>query len=401
MGKTNYYFEEDACLRRAIFDNAFGNSVIEEIMAVTKEYGFIKSTAVLENEKKLRVGISIGDLNGIGSEIVLKTFQDERMLEFCTPVIFANKKLLLFFKKQFKLQLNFHGIDQMSKITDGKINVINVWDERANINFGTEDKALGKFTLASLEAAVEALKNKQVDTLVTAPINKNVIQSEQFRFPGHTDYLAEAFQGDSLMFMIGEKLKVGLLTDHVPVKDIAKTITPELIEKKVAIISESLTQDFGIDRPKIAVLGINPHSGDKGVIGKEDDTVLRPTLKKLNDAGHLIFGPYAADSFFGTRNHENFDAIIAAYHDQGLVPFKTLTFGKGVNYTAGLSAVRTSPDHGTAYEIAGKGQADYGSFREAVLKSLTIVRNRREYKVLTANPLQEQTKQRKDAKHRR
>src|SRR5699024_9337975 len=231
--------------------------------------------------------------------------------------------------------------------------------------------------------------------LVTAPINKNVIQSERFQFPGHTDYLAQEFDGDSLMFMVGEELRVGLLTDHVPIKDVAHTITPKLIEKKVALIEESLRRDFRMEKPRIAVLGINPHSGDQGVIGKEDEDVLKPTLKKLNDSGKLVFGPYAADSFFGTKNYTNFDAVVAAYHDQGLIPFKTLSFGHGVNFTAGLSEIRTSPDHGTAYEIAGKGIADHHSFKEAVFLSLTVFKNRKEYKRLTANPLKNVNPKRK------
>lgn len=351
-----------------------------------------KSKSILKNTKKLKVGISIGDLNGIGNEIIMKTFEDERMLDFCTPVIFANKKLMVFFKKHFQLQLNFHGIDSAEKVVDGKINVVDVWKENAKINFGEEDKALGEFTLNSLEAAVKSLKNHEVDTLVTAPINKNVIQSERFKFPGHTDYLAQELEGDSLMFMIGQDLKVGLLTDHVAVKDVVQSITPELIRKKIGLIDESLRKDFQVERPKIAVLGINPHSGDKGVIGKEDDEILRPILKKLNDAGKLIFGPYAADSFFGTKNYKNFDAVIAAYHDQGLIPFKTLSFGHGVNFTAGLSEIRTSPDHGTAYEIAGQNKANFSSFKEAVFLSLEVYKNREEYKKLTANPLKSQTK---------
>lgn len=341
----------------------------------------------VSTQKKLKIGISIGDLNGIGSEIVLKTFEDPMMLELCTPVIFAHKGLLIFLKKHFELNGNFHAINDPSEAVDDQINVVNVWQKKVQLQFGEEDKALGEYTLASLESAAKALKQNQVDVLVTAPINKNVIQSERFQFPGHTDYLAKEFGGKSLMFMVSEELKVGLLTDHVPVKDVAQKITPELIRQKIALITESLKQDFRVQRPKIAVLGINPHSGDNGVIGKEDDEVLRPTLKKLNDEGNLVFGPYAADSFFGTKNYKNFDAIIAAYHDQGLIPFKTLSFGKGVNFTAGLNRVRTSPDHGTAYEIAGKGVADESSFRQAVFAAIDIYRNREEYKELTANPL--------------
>lgn len=348
----------------------------------------------MTNKKKLKVGISIGDLNGIGPEIILKTFEDERMLEFCTPVIFADKGLLAYIKRHFDLNLSLQGINKPEDAIEGKINVVNLWDERAEINFGEPDKALGKFTLDSLESALSALKNHQVDTLVTAPINKNVIQSDRFHFPGHTDYLARELEGESLMFMIGSdfgaQMRVGLLTDHVPVNDVARMITPERIREKVGLVEKSLTRDFRVDRPKMAVLGINPHSGDHGVIGKEDEEILKPTLKALNDEGKLVFGPYAADSFFGTNNYKNFDGIIAAYHDQGLVPFKTLSFGQGVNYTAGLSEVRTSPDHGTAYEIAGKGQADFKSFREAVFLSLEVYRNRKEYDEWAKNPLQKQ-----------
>lgn len=346
----------------------------------------------MKKENKIRVGISIGDLNGIGSEIILKTFEDQRMLDFCTPVVFANNKLLSFYKKHFGLGLSFQGIDSAENIIDGKFNVVNVWKDNLKINFGKEDKFLGQFTLQSLEAATQALKNDKIDVLVTAPINKNVIQSDKFNFPGHTNYLAKELNGQSLMFMVSQDLKVGLLTDHVPVKDVAETITAKLIQNKVSIITETLKKDFRVQKPKIAVLGINPHSGDKGVIGKEDDTTLRPTIKKINDKGALVFGPYAADSFFGTKNYKHFDAVIAAYHDQGLIPFKTLSFGKGVNYTAGLNKIRTSPDHGTAYEIAGKNQADHNSFKEAVFTAIEIYRCRQEYEELTKNPLKKRAK---------
>lgn len=347
----------------------------------------------MKKAHKVRVGISIGDLNGIGSEVILKTFADQRMLDFCTPVIFANNKLLSFYKKHFKMNINFQGVDDAQKIIDGKFNVVNIWKDNLKINFGEEDKFLGKFTLQSLEAATQALKKGDIDTLVTAPINKNVIQSDKFNFPGHTDYLAKHLGGgESLMFMISQNLKVGLLTDHVAVKEVSEVITPSLIEKKVNMISNSLKADFKVRKPKIAILGINPHSGDNGVIGKEDEEVLKPTIKKLQDKGNLVYGPYAADSFFGTKNYQNFDAVVAAYHDQGLIPFKTLTFGNGVNFTAGLEKVRTSPDHGTAYEIAGKGEADHTSFKEAVFASIEIFKNRKEYEKLTKNPLKKQNK---------
>jgi len=346
----------------------------------------------MKSAEKLKLGISIGDLNGIGGEIVLKTFDDSRMLDFCTPVIFASMKTLSFLKKHFNLSLNFQGIEKASEALEGKINVVNVWKENVPISFGAEDPEIGNYAFKSLEAATAALKNDEIDVLVTAPINKNTIQSEAFQFPGHTDYLAKELGGDSLMFMITDDLKIGLLTDHVPLKDITEKITPELIEKKIAVIQKTLQQDFRISKPKIAVLGINPHSGDNGLIGKEDEDVLKPILKKIRDKGSLVYGPYAADSFFGSKNHINFDAIIASYHDQGLIPFKTLSFGEGVNFTAGLSKVRTSPDHGTAFDIAGKDCANINSFKEAVFKAIEIYNTRKEYKKLTKNPLKKQTR---------
>lgn len=346
----------------------------------------------MKTVQKLKLGISIGDLNGIGGEIIVKTFEDSRMLDFCTPIIFASVKTMSFLKKHFNLSLNFQGIEKPSEAIEGKINVINVWKENVSINFGVEDPESGKYAFRSLQAAVKALKEDEIDVLVTAPINKNTIQSEDFKFPGHTDYLAQELEGKSLMLMITDNLRVGLLTDHVPLKDIAQVITPEVIQNKIATIQKTLQQDFRISKPKIAVLGINPHSGDNGLIGKEDETILKPTLQKLRDKGLLVFGPYAADSFFGTKNYQNFDAVIASYHDQGLVPFKTLSFGEGVNFTAGLKKIRTSPDHGTAFEIAGKDSANINSFKEAVFKAVDIYKTRKEYTKLTKNPLKKQSK---------
>ncbi|GLB48031.1 4-hydroxythreonine-4-phosphate dehydrogenase PdxA [Neptunitalea lumnitzerae] len=340
-----------------------------------------------EKENKIRVGISIGDLNGIGIEVILKTFEDPRMMEFCTPVVFGATKTFSFQKKVFKLSTNFVGISDASEIVHGKMNVVNVIKDIPNVEFGKETKAAGDVALQSLKAAVAALKADEIDVLVTAPINKYNIQNEEFNFPGHTDYLATELEGDSLMFMISDTLRIGLLTDHVAVKDVAGAITPEVIERKIATVEKCLIEDFSIQKPKIAMLGINPHSGDNGVIGNEDDTVMKPTVKKLFEEGKMVFGPYAADSFFGSDSYKQFDAVIAAYHDQGLIPFKTLSFGKGVNYTAGLSKVRTSPDHGTAYGIAGKGEADQSSFIEAVFAAIKIFNNREDYKLLSANPL--------------
>ena len=341
----------------------------------------------MEERQKIKVGISIGDLNGIGCEVVLKTFEDSRMLDFCTPIIFASNKTISYQKSELGLEINYNGIQEASKALEGKINVVNVWREIPTINFGEATKEGGDYAIKSLKAALTALKNGEVDVLVTAPINKNNIQAEDFKFPGHTDYLAQELEGESLMFMVTDELKVGLLTDHIAVKDVAQAITPELIKSKVATIEKSLKIDFGISKPKIALLGINPHSGDNGIIGQEDDAILKPVIKEISESGTLVYGPYSADSFFGSDGFKKFDAILAAYHDQGLIPFKTLSFGKGVNYTAGLNKVRTSPDHGTAYEIAGKGKADHSSFKEAVFTAIEIFRNREEFTELTANPL--------------
>lgn len=341
----------------------------------------------MSKEDKIIVGISIGDINGIGSEIVLKTFEDLRMLEFCTPVIFASVKLMSFYKKALEIDINFHGIDRLEDIVPNKLNVYNVWKEQVAVNFGEENETGGEYAIKSLKSAVSALKKDQIDVLVTAPINKSNIQSESFNFPGHTDYLAQELEGESLMLMISDKIRVGLLTDHVALADVVKNITRNRIDKKINTIYDSLISDFGVSKPKIAVLGINPHTGDNGVIGSEDDTLLRPALDNIRKTGKLVFGPYAADSFFGSGNYKNFDAIIATYHDQGLIPFKTLTFGKGVNYTAGLNKIRTSPDHGTAYDLAGKKLANHESFREAVFSAISIFETRQGYKKISENPL--------------
>lgn len=339
------------------------------------------------------VGISIGDLNGIGSEVVLKTFEDARMLEFCTPVIFANVKIVSFLKKGFESTSSIHGIDKLDQIVVGKINVYNLWREGVDLNLGTNDDKVGEYAIKSFVAATKALKEGIVDVLVTAPINKYNIQSKSFKFPGHTDYLAQELEGDALMLMVSDNLRVGLLTDHVPLNEVAGHLTEELIKKKIETVKQTLIRDFSINKPKIAVLGLNPHCGDGGVIGSEDDAVLKPTLKKIFDKGTLVFGPFPADSFFGSNHYEKYDAIIATYHDQGLIPFKTLSFARGVNYTAGLDKVRTSPDHGTAYDIAGKNQADFTSFKEAVYLAIDIYKSRIQYQEVSSNPLKLKEKQ--------
>ncbi len=347
----------------------------------------------MKKAENIIVGISIGDLNGIGSEVILKTFEDSRMLELCTPVIFANVKIVSFVKRTFESTVQLHGIDRLDQIVLGKINVFNVWKESVEINLGVNDDKVGEYAIKSFVTATKALKEGVIDVLVTAPINKYNIQSETFKFPGHTDYLDQELDGNALMLMVQDNLRVGLLTDHVPLSEVASHITEELIIRKIETIKQSLIQDFSINKPKIAVLGLNPHCGDGGVIGGEEDVILKPTLKKIFEKGTMVFGPFAADGFFGSNQYEKYDAVIATYHDQGLIPFKTLSFGKGVNYTAGLSKIRTSPDHGTAYDIAGKGIADYNSFKEAVYLAIDIYNSRSQYAEISLKPLKTKEKQ--------
>ena len=348
---------------------------------------------MVKKAENIIVGISIGDLNGIGSEVILKTFEDTRMLELCTPVIFANVKIVSFLKKELKLDTAIHGIDKLEQLVVGKINVLNVWREGVNLEFGKNDDVVGSYAIKSFVAATKALKEGFVDVLVTAPINKYNIQSEEFKFPGHTDYLDKELEGDALMLMVHDDLRVGLLTDHVPVNEVAKHLNEKLILSKIKTIIQTLKQDFEIEKPKVAVLGLNPHSGDNGVIGQEEEKIIKPALKKLFEAGNMVFGPFPADGFFGSAQYEKYDAVIATYHDQGLIPFKTLSFGNGVNYTAGLNKIRTSPDHGTAYEIAGKGEANHESFKEAVYLAIDIYNKRNEYQGLIKNPLKTKEKQ--------
>ncbi|MEC7619172.1 MAG: 4-hydroxythreonine-4-phosphate dehydrogenase PdxA, partial [Bacteroidota bacterium] len=308
----------------------------------------------------------------------LKIFEDRRLFEFFTPLIFGPFKLLENQKKHFKLNSSLVLKKKNKPLQKTQLNVFDIPMPEDDLVFGEASKVAGKLAIESLKSSIAALKNCEIDALVTAPINKETIQSEDFKFPGHTDYLAKKFGGNSLMFMVSESLKVALVTDHIALKDVPKMLTPELLREKTLILENSLKQDFNIQRPKIALLGLNPHTGDKGVIGKEDDQVIRPLIKEMSGLGHLIHGPYAADSFFGHQTHLQFDAVLAIYHDQGLIPFKTLTFGEGVNYTAGLSSIRTSPDHGTAFEIAGKGLALTESFRNAMFLARSIYFNRKE-----------------------
>ena len=341
----------------------------------------------MDTTDKIIVGISVGDINGIGIEIILKTFEDKRMLEFCTPVLFASTKLISYHKKNLKMHNSIHGINSIDKIAHGKINLMNTWKEEVKIQIGQTTEIGGEFAYKSLEAATDALKNNKVDLLLTAPISKENIQSDNFNFPGHTEYLEDNLEGESLMILMTDEMRIGLITGHIPISEIATTITPELIKQKVNVMYQSLKQDFGINKPKIAVLGLNPHCGDNGIIGKEDDEIIRPTINEIKETGKLVFGPYAADGFFGSKTYKQFDGILAMYHDQGLAPFKALSFGNGVNFTAGLNKVRTSPDHGTGFDIAGKNKANPSSFKEALFASLQIFKNRNQYKELTKNSL--------------
>lgn len=342
----------------------------------------------MEKSEKIVVGISVGDLNGIGIEVILKTFKDKRMLEFCTPVLFGSTKTISYHKKQLNSDVQIHGITSIKQLTHNKINLLNVWKEELSFELGKATKTSGDYAFKSLESAVKYLNNNTIDLLLTAPINKENIQSDTFNFPGHTEYLESKLEGESLMILISKNLRVGLITGHIPISKVSENIHSDLIKKKVEIMHKSLVEDFAINKPKIAVLGLNPHCGDKGVIGKEDDEIIRPTINEIKKTGKLVFGPYAADGFFGSNTYKQFDGILAMYHDQGLAPFKALSFGNGVNFTAGLSKVRTSPDHGTAFEIAGKNQANPDSFKEALFTALEIFKKRKEYKKLTHNALE-------------
>jgi 4-hydroxythreonine-4-phosphate dehydrogenase len=334
------------------------------------------------------IGISVGDLNGIGTELIIKTFSDHRLLELCTPLIFGSNKLINFYRKSLpEINLNYQNVKDLTRITPKQVNIFNCWEEEIAIVPGQLTDIGGSYAVKSLVAAVEALRDKKIQGLVTAPIHKKNTQSPSFDFTGHTPYLKSAFRtNDVLMLMVSDNFRVGLVTEHVPVKDIAQGITREAILSKLNILRDSLVKDFGIDKPRIAVLGLNPHAGDEGLIGKEDEEIIKPAIK---DAKHsmMVFGPYSADAFFARGYHARFDAVLAMYHDQGLIPFKSLSTGEGVNYTAGLPMVRTSPDHGTAFDIAGKNKADTSSFISAIYAALDIIRNRQEYEDNRSNPM--------------
>jgi len=338
--------------------------------------------------KKIKVGISVGDLNGIGMEIIIKTFFSNRMMDFCTPVIFGGVKTASYHRKSLEIKdFSFNIIKKIKDINTKRANLLECWQEEVEIKLGEPTIISGKYALKSLTKATDAIKNKLVDVLVTAPINKSNIKVNEPSFIGHTEFLGDKFNGDSIMIMISDEMRIAFVTGHVPLSDVPNIITKDKLVNKIKQLSSVLIQDFGISKPKIAIIGLNPHAGEDGMLGKEEKEIIIPSIKDAQEGNILAFGPYPADSFFTKENLKNFDGILSMYHDQGLTPFKTLSFKEGVNYTAGISIVRTSPVHGTAYDIAGKNCADESSFRNAIYLACEIYKKREEYKRLTSNPL--------------
>ncbi|WP_018618598.1 4-hydroxythreonine-4-phosphate dehydrogenase PdxA [Spirosoma luteum] len=348
------------------------------------------ATEYAGREDRLVIGISLGDYNGIGPEVILKALQNNRLQKICTPVIYGSMRILNRYRNLLNLKdWTLNGAQTIGQISHKLTNVITCWpDQNQDIQPGQVTPEAGQAALACLQRAVDDLKEGKLDALVTAPINKYNIQSEEFNFPGHTEYLAQQFGvQDNLMFLVSDTLRVGVVTGHVPLGSVRQEITQERIAQKLKLMMHSLKQDFGIERPKIAVLGLNPHAGEEGLLGNEEKDIIKPLLTRLLDKGELVFGPYPADGFFGTRAYRKFDAVLAMYHDQGLIPFKAIAFEEGVNFTAGMPAVRTSPDHGTAYDIAGKNLADETSMVQAIYTAIDVARNRKEYLELEAGKL--------------
>ena len=338
--------------------------------------------------KKIKIGISTGDINGIGMEVIIKTFHDSRMLDLCTPIVYGSSKVASFHRKALEINdFSFNKIKNINEVNSKKPNLVECWQEDVEITLGQSTDNGGKYALASLEAATADLISGNIDALVTAPINKDNIQSEEFDFPGHTEYLTDKFEGDSLMFLVSDNIKVGVATNHIPLSKVANTLSADNIFAKLKILNKSLIQDFCITSPRIAVLSLNPHAGDNGLIGKEEEDIIIPAINNAKSVGVNAFGPYPADGFFGSGNHNKFDAVLAMYHDQGLIPFKSLAFGDGTNFTAGLNIIRTSPDHGVAYEIAGQNKANESSFRQAIYKACDIHKNRKFSEEINENPL--------------
>lgn len=337
--------------------------------------------------EKIKLGITEGDTNGIGLEVIIKTFMDPAMAEICTPVLFGSQKTFSFHRKALNVEMRFNPVRSAEQALPRQLNIVNVYEEELAVEFGKSTQTAGKHAFRSIEGACEALAQNKIDVLVTAPINKHNIQSEQFPFKGHTEYLEEKSGSTALMLMCSENFRVGIVTGHVPLANVSAILSQEKIVQKIKLLNRSLIEDFGIRKPKIAVLGVNPHAGDTGTIGGEEQTVIAPAIAKAKAEGITAMGPYSADGFFGAGSHLQFDAVLAMYHDQGLVPFKALAFDTGVNYTAGLPIVRTSPDHGVGYDIAGQNKANEQSFRSAVYLACDVFRTRKGWKQITANPL--------------
>jgi 4-hydroxythreonine-4-phosphate dehydrogenase len=344
---------------------------------------------MVNQEQRPVIGVSCGDLNGIGLELIIKSFSDNRILEQCTPVIFASNKAVNFYRKTVEdVNFNYQSTRDYSRLNHKQVNVFTCWEEEIAITPGQLTDIGGKYAMLSLQTAVAALKQKQIDGLVTAPIHKKNIQSPEFTHTGHTPFLQASFNAkDVVMMLCAGNFRVALVTEHIPVSEIAGHITREKIVSKLALIQKSLQRDFGIDKPRIAVLGLNPHAGDEGLIGTEEETIIKPAIRDAKNSNILAIGPYSADAFFARRSHERFDAVLAMYHDQGLIPFKALASGEGVNFTAGLPIVRTSPDHGVAFDIAGKDKADPSSFLTAIFECIDIIKRREAYDENRSNPL--------------
>ena len=349
-------------------------------------------------DNKIRIGITQGDINGVGYEVILKTFSDPTMLELCTPIIYGSPKVAAYHRKSLDLPTNFSIVNSASEAAPNRLSVVNCTDDEVKVEFSKPDPEAGKAALGALEKAIEEYKAGLIDVIVTAPINKHTIQSDTFHFPGHTEYIEERVgEGHkALMILLKGDFRVALVTGHIPVREVAETITQELIMEKIAIFHRSLKYDFGIDSPRIAVFSLNPHAGDGGLIGSEEETVIIPAIQEMVKKGMQCFGPYPADGFMGSGNYRHFDGILAMYHDQGLAPFKALAMDEGVNYTAGLPIVRTSPAHGTAYDIAGQGIASEDSFRQAIYVALDIFRNRVFEEEISARPLRKQYYEKRD-----
>lgn len=332
-------------------------------------------------ERKLKIGITHGDINGIGYEVILKTLEDNKICEFCTPIVYGSLKVAAYHRKALELTANLNLISSAKDATEGKAHIINCCDDDVKVELGQSSKQAGEAAFAALEAATRDLRDGEIDAIVTAPINKNNIQSADFKFPGHTEYFEQIFgkKGDALMLLAGSRIKVAVVTGHVPVSKVSQYITVDNILEKLRIFNNALKQDYGITRPRIAVLGLNPHSGDGGVIGTEEIDIIRPAIQKAMDEGIIAIGPHPADGFFGSDAYTKYDGILAMYHDQGLIPFKAMEMENGVNYTAGLSVVRTSPDHGTAYDKAGQNLANESSFRQALYMAIDITNNRQKF----------------------